>query len=164
MMAPRVMPPAQELRFTRSGQAASFWIAAAVMAMAAITLTVVAFHRPENPQLPHPAWTLAPLAAAAWLARTAARLTRHAYLILTPLGIEIFPFFRPAKGMQLVMWNELHDSETDAALTRLTLHRNPEKTSGIHLSLKPIRTDRRPLLARAVHKRLLQNSPDNTPT
>jgi hypothetical protein len=84
-------------------------------------------------------WALAPLAAAACLARTALRLTHHAYLILTPLGIEILQFFRPAAGMQRVMWNELRDSETDSALTRLTLHRNPEKTSGIHLSPKPIR-------------------------
>jgi hypothetical protein len=153
-MPARVKSPNQELRFTRSGQAAGFWIAAAVMAMAAITLTAVAFHRPANPELPHPAWALIPLAAAAWIARCAWHLTRHAYLILTPLGIEIFPFFRPAAGMRLVTWGEIHSSEADAALGRLTLHRDVEKTSGIHLSLKPIRADRRPLLVRAVRDRL----------
>jgi hypothetical protein len=158
MMASRVKSPEQELRFTRSGQAVVFWIAAAVTAMAAIILIAAAFHRSENPELPHPAWAAIPMAAASLSARIAWRLTRHAYLILTPLGIEIFPFFRPAADMQLVAWNELHESETNRAQTRLTLHHNPEKTSGIHLSLKPIRADRRPLLARAVRERLRQKT------
>jgi len=159
-MTARVQSPEKELRFTRSGQAVAFWIAAAVMTMAAIILFAVSFHRPENPQLPHPAWSLAPLAAAVILARTAWRLTRHAYLILTPLGIEIFPFFRPADGMRLVVWQEMHSSETNPSLTRLTLHHNPEKSAGIHLSLKPIRRDRRHLLAAAVERRLRRNAGD----
>ena len=50
---------------------------------------------------------MVPLALAAVVARVAVGLTRHAYLILTPLGIEIFPFFRPAEGMRLVMWQEV---------------------------------------------------------
>jgi len=160
-MAARVQSPEKELRFTRSGQAAAFWITAAVMTMAAIILIAVAFHRAENPDLPHPAWALAPLAAAILLARTAWRLTRHAYLILTPLGIEIFPFFRPAAGMQLVAWSELHSAEANASLTRLTLHHNPQKTSGIHLSLRPIRADRRHLLDRAIQQRLQQGNAVN---
>ncbi len=157
-MGARLQSPEKELRFTRSGQAAAFWIAAAVMATAAIILVAVSFHRVENPELPHPAWALVPAAAAVWLARTAFRLTRHAYLILTPLGIEIFPFFRPAAGMQLVAWQQLHDAETNDSLTLLTLHHNPEKSSGIHLSLRPIRADRRHLLAEAVQRRLRQDA------
>ncbi len=82
--------------------------------------------------------------------RLAINLTRHAYLILTPLGIEIFPFFRPAAGMTLVAWQEVAAAEVDAAITRLTLHYDAAKTSGIHLSLRPVRTDRRDLLAKAV--------------
>ena len=155
-MTATVQSPGKELRFTRSGQAVAFWMAAAVAAMAAIILFAVSFHRAENPALPHPAWALAPLAAAAGMARMAWRLTKHAYLILTPLGIEIFPFFRPAAGMQLVAWSEIADSETNASLTLLTLHHNAEKTSGIHLSLRPIRADRRHLLASAVRERLRQ--------
>ncbi len=81
-------------------------------------------------------------------------LTRHAYLILTPLGIEIFPFFKPADGMRLVMWQEVDHAEVDEKSTRLTLHHDAGKTSGIHLSLTPIRADRRTLLAKAVLGRL----------
>ena len=95
-----------------------------------------------------------PLAFAAFMVHTAARLTRHAYLILTPLGIEVFPFFRPANGMRLILWQEIHQAEVNEKTTRLTLHHDSGKTSGIHLSLTPIRADRRTLLAKAVIGRL----------
>ena len=78
--------------------------------------------------------------------------------MLTPLGIEIFPFFRPAAGMRLLAWQELREMDTDASLTRLTLHFNEEKTSGIHLSLRPIRIDRRQFLVEAVRRRLGQSA------
>jgi hypothetical protein len=75
-------------------------------------------------------------------------------LILTPLGIEVFPFFRPANGMRLVMWQEIHAAEVDGDLTLLTLHHNAERTSGVHLSLKPIPAEKLPLLVQALAGRL----------
>jgi len=160
-MAPRVLSPDQELRFTRAGQAVLFWVLAAVFSAAAVTLAATAIYRDINPQLPHPAWALAPLALALLAARLAVRLTRHAYLILTPLGIEIFPFFRPAAGMHLVVWQEMAAAEVNAATTVLTLHHDAARTSGIHLSLKPIRADRRALLAKAVIGRVGVSSSPN---
>ncbi len=153
-MADTIQSPEKELRFTRSGQAAAFWVLAAVFAAGAITLLATAIYRDINPRLPHPAWALLPLALAAMMVRIAIRLTRHAYLILTPLGIEIFPFFRPAEGMRLVTWQEVAAAEVNERVTLLTLHHDLEKSSGIHLSLKPIRVDRRSLLAKAVIGRL----------
>ncbi len=153
-MAGTIQSPEKELRFTRSGQAAVFWVLAAVLAAVAITLLATSIYRDINPLLPHPAWALLPSALAAVVGNFAIRLTRHAYLILTPLGIEIFPFFRPADGMRLVTWQEISDAEVDEHLKRLTLHHNAEKSSGIHLSLTPIRADRRSLLAKAVIGRL----------
>jgi hypothetical protein len=100
--------------------------------------------------LPHPVWALLPFGLALISARLAWRLTRHAYLILTPLGIEIFPFFRPESGMSLVTWQEINRAEVNRALTRLTLHYDAAKTSGIHLSLRPVRADRRDLLIKAL--------------
>lgn len=149
-MAAGVQSPEKELRFTRSGQAVLFWMASAVLTAVAVTLAATSIYRDVNPQLPHPAWALVPLGLAVVLARLAVNLTRHAYLILTPLGIEIFPFFRPAEGMRLVVWQEVDTAEVNAVTTLLTLHHDGEKTSGIHLSLKPIRADRRELLAKAV--------------
>ncbi len=149
-MAAKVQSPEKELRFTRSGQAGLFWVAAAVLTAAGITLLATAIYRDINPQLPHPAWALLPLALAAVTAGVAAGLTRHAYLILTPLGIEIFPFYKPAQGMRLVLWQEVDHAEVNPQNTRLTLHHDAAKTSGIHLSLGPVRRDRRGLLTKAV--------------
>jgi hypothetical protein len=81
-------------------------------------------------------------------------------LIFTPLGIEIFPFFRPASGMRLILWQEVSHAEVDEMLTRLTLHHDAAKTSGIHLSLAPIRRDRRSLLAKAVIGRVSLSAPN----
>ena len=153
-MAGRVQAPEKELRFTRAGQAVVFWVLGAVLTAVAVTVVATALYRDINPQLPHPLWALIPLVVAVLAVRLAAGLTRHAYLILTPLGIEIFPFFRPAAGMRLVVWQEIAAAEVNAATTVLTLHHDAAKTSGIHLSLKPIRADRRQLLATAVIGRI----------
>ena len=154
MMTAGAQSPDRELRFTRSGQAVPFWVASAVLAAAAITLAATSIYRNGNPQLPHPVWLLVPLALAGLAARLAVRLTRHAYLVLSSIGIEIYPFFRPAAGMRLVVWQEVAAAEVDARVTLLTLHHNAAKTSGIHLSLKPVRPDRRMLLAMAVIRRV----------
>ena len=153
-MPRQLKAPEKELRFTRAGQAPAFWIAAAVLASIALTLLASALYRTQNPQVPHPAWALIPLGLAFLTVRTALRLTRHAYLILTPLGIEVFPFFRPANGMRLVMWHEIHAAEVAGDLTLLTLHHNAERTSGVHLSLKPIPPAKLPLLLQALAGRL----------
>lgn len=153
-MPEKVQSPEKELRFTRSGQAVGFWIASAVMVASAVTILASSIYRYDVPKLPHPAWALLPLALAWLSARVAFRMTKHAYLIFTPLGVEIFPLFRPESSMRLVLWQEIQAAETDEALTRLTLHHDAEKTSGIHLSLSPIRKDRRVLLAKAISGRL----------
>lgn len=149
-MAAGIQSPEKELRFTRSGQAVLFWLATAVFGTAAITLLATSPYREINTLLPHPVWALVPFAGAVIAARLAWRLTRHSYLILTPLGIEIFPFFRPEAGMTLVSWHEVDSAELNSTRTRLTLHHDAAKTSGIHLSLRPIRADRRDLLIKAV--------------
>lgn len=153
-MAGKIQSPEKELRFTRSGQATMFWIVSAIAFAVAMTLLLTAIYRDVNPEVPHPAWAVLPLAVSWLSARLALRMTKHAYLILTPMGIEIFPLFKAETSMQMVMWSEIEGAETDGALTRLTLHHNAEKTSGIHLSLRPIRKDRRALLAKAISGRV----------
>ena len=156
-----VREPNKELRFTRSGQATGLWIAAAVLAAAALVIGASACFRSQNPALPHPAWCVLPALLAWLLTRLALRCTRHAYLILTPLGIEIFPFLRPAEGMQLVSWSEIHHAEVDANHRQLTLHFNTEESAGIVLSLAPVRRDRREWLARAVLGRAAARASEN---
>ena len=147
-----VAEPTKELRFTRAGQATGFWIAAAVAIMAGLVFFLLIPYRADNPQLPHPAWGLAPLALAAVLIRIAWHCTKHAYILFSPIGVEIFPFFRPATGMQVIPWAQIAAADIDDS--RLTLHFSAEKTGGIHLSLSPIATDRRELLVRAIRGRL----------
>ena len=143
-----VAEPHKELRFTRARQAVPFWIAAAMCLAATLALTVTGSLRHENPALPHPLWALLPASLAILLIRTALHCTRHAYLILSPLGVEIFPFFRPAKNMQLIPWAQIADAE--AGHHFITLHFDPDQRSGIHLSLSPVPENLRPLLARAI--------------
>jgi len=148
-----VAEPQKELRFTRSGQAVKFCVLGAVSCGAGVTLLATGYYRGINPALPHPAWAIPLFLLAGGAFCLATHLARHAYLILTPMGLEIFPFFRPSKGMQLVMWQEIKAAELDAGSTRLTLHFNAERTAGMHLSLRPIRRERRSLLAKAIRGR-----------
>lgn len=147
-----VAEPQKELRFTRAGQAVGFWIAAAVCIMAALVFFLLIPHREDNPSLPHPAWGFVPLGIAVLLVRVAWRCSKHAYILLSPIGVEVFPFFRPEAGMQVIPWAQITGAEIDDA--RLTLHFSAEKTAGIHLSLAPVAKDRRELLAKAIRGRL----------
>lgn len=157
-MKPSVQSPEKELRFTRSGQAVMFWLLAAVLAGCALTLGLTSFYRDINPELPHPAWILLPMGIAIFLLRLAVRMTRHAYLILTPMGVEIFPVWRPEQGMRLVLWQEIDAVEFDELMTHMTLHFDAAKTSGVHVTLRPIRASLREALAKAVRGRVGVNA------
>ena len=147
-----VAEPKKELRFTRAGQSVVFGIAAAVCVMAGLVFFRVAPYRAIDPTLPHPAWGWVPIGVAVLLAWLAVHCAKHAYLILSPIGVEIFPFFRPAANMQVIPWAQIAAADINAS--RLTLHFSAEKTSGIHLSLSPIAKDRRELLTKAIQGRL----------
>ena len=149
-----VVAPEKELRFTRARQAVPFWLLASILAASAITLLATATMRDTNPGLPHPVWAILPALSALLCGRFAWHLTRHAYLILSPLGVEIFPLFRPSRTMSVVSWQEIALAEASSDMNRLTLHHNPEKSSGVHLSLRPIPMELRRLLVHAVCRRI----------
>ncbi len=146
--------PEQELRFTRSAQAIPCLLGAAVLGAVAVTMIATSYYRDVNPDLPHPTLAFLPLVPAWLLGRLAFRMSHHAYLLLTPLGLEIFPLFRPQSGMRVVYWQEIDEVEIDEALTRLTLHFDAEKTGGVHVSLRPIPRARRELLKHALEQRM----------
>lgn len=156
MAAPKdVAEPHKELRFTRVGQAQAFMVIAAVSFAFCLLIALTSF-------MGHPSfrwWMPLPfLALALFLGRLSGRCARHAYLILTPLGVEIFPLFKPEDNLNLVYWTQIDDAEFDEELTTLKLHYNPEKTGGIILSLKPILTKKRPLLQKALLGRLAEKT------
>ena len=152
MAAPKdVAEPHKELRFTRAGQAQTFIIAAAVVFAFALLLAVTWL-------MGHPSFhwwmPLIPLALSILLTRFAARCARHAYIILTPLGVEIFPLLKPEKNLNLIYWNQIEGHHFDEDHDLLKLHFNAEETNGIILSLKPILEKKRPLLKTALEGRL----------
>ncbi|MEN8772304.1 MAG: hypothetical protein ABF379_03970 [Akkermansiaceae bacterium] len=154
MAAPKeVAEPHKELRFTRAGQAQGFIIIGAVSFAFSLLIGLTWF-------MGHPAFTwwmaLPFLILSVFLTKVSAHCARHAYIILTPLGVEIFPLIKPRDNLNLVYWTQISDAEFDEELTALKLHFNEDQSSGIILSLKPILTKKRPLLKKALEGRLAQ--------
>jgi hypothetical protein len=154
---PAPSTPFKELRFTRSRQAVTFVIAGVVFLCAAGALLLWWLQWVDRPRW---LWlaALVPLALAWGCLRAAVLMTRHAYLLLSAIGVEIFPLFRPSQNMQLVSWTEIEHAEVSADHRLLTLCL--AGGGKIFISLDPVKHTTRPLLARAVEgvmeKRALQ--------
>lgn len=138
----------KELRFTRSRQAVTFVIAGVVFLCLAGGLLALWSWGVNNPLSLW--WALLPLIAAWGCLRLAARLTRHAYLLLSPIGIEIFPFIRPAQNMQLFSWGEIQHAGVSDDGRLLTLTLAGYEDAKVIISLDPIKERTRPLLKKAV--------------
>jgi len=155
MAAPKsLVSPDKELRFTRAAQGRMYLVLASLLLVMAVGLVLLATQGTEfePPRLQGYAWTAAlPLVASWVMFRLAVRCIRHAYLIFTPLGLEIFPLFRPAKTMLLLLWNEIDSVECDDRLRQLSIHFNGEKSSGVIVSLAPILPAQRELLRTLVN-------------
>lgn len=152
-----VTEPGKELRFTRAGQAPPFYIIASLMFAAGIGLGIFSTQKwgMANPPLQNWWWLCIPvLLTGIWLFRIAMRCSRHAYLILTPLGVEIFPFFRARKNLQVIYWTEIAAAEFKE--NRLFLHFSEDKNSGVIASLYPIAAPQRHLLEKAINGRMAQ--------
>jgi hypothetical protein len=150
MAAPQIIAaPEKEVRFTRAAQGRLLLVLVAVMFSLSLGLWVLATQGTEfePPRLHGFGWVAAlPLMIGWFLARLAMRCIRHAYLIFTPLGLEIFPLFRPEKTMQLLLWSEIAELEYDARKDLLLLHFSAEKSAGVIVSLAPILPAQRALL------------------
>jgi hypothetical protein len=140
--------PFQELRFTRSRQAVTFSTAGAVFLAIFIWLGVLLWWRVSV--WTQWLWLLLPALAAAGCFRLAVHLTRHAFLLLSPIGIEIFPFFRPAQQMQLFSWGEIAHAEVTEGDRLLILTLAGYSDSKVIIGLDPIPKRTLPLLRRAV--------------
>jgi hypothetical protein len=104
----------------------------------------------EPATLHSPLWALVPLAPAAVSFWIAAHCLRHAFIILTPLGIELFPFWRPARNMQVIYWAEIETAVISPDLKIFTIKC---RGSEIMATLAPISSTGRLLLKRAIEGR-----------
>ena len=148
-----VAEPEKELRFTRAAQAPLFYAVAVLCFAASMAVFILSTQDwgMGGPMLDGWLWLCVPGLILTYLTlRMGLRCTRHAYIILSPLGVEIFPFIKPEKNLQIIYWSEVADAEFSPNAKRLIIHFNQEKKSGVVVTLNPIPVARRYLLEEAV--------------
>ncbi len=146
-----VAEPEKELRFTRAGQAPLFYMIAALTVCGGMALLILSTQNwgMDEPPLRHWRWLGIPdILVGFWFLRLGMRCTQHAYIILTPLAVEIFPFFNARKSLRVIYWSEVHDAEVVDG--KLMLHFSEQKESGVIASLQPVPPRQRQLLKTAV--------------
>lgn len=84
----------------------------------------------------------------------AVNCVRHAFIILTPLGIEVFPFWFPSKNLQVIYWTEIDNALVTEDMK--TLEIQCEGGAKVFVALAPITVDRLPYLKRAIEGRMDQ--------
>ncbi len=158
MASPRKLKsPDQELRFTRAAQGQFLFLLTALFITVSLGVLVLATQGTEfeAPRLEGMGWLAAiPLIVAIFCCQAAIHCTRHAYVLLTPLGVEIFPLWRPQQTMRWIFWAEIQDYELSSQRPLLLLHFNREKSSGVAISLSPLMPSQRELLVHALEQQL----------
>ncbi len=148
-----IAEPEKELRFTRAAQAPLFFAFSVLFFAATIAVLILSTQDwgMDDPILDGWWWLCLPgLLLCYWMVRLGLRCTRHAYIILSPLGVEIFPFFKAKDNLQVIYWSQVADAEFTPDAKNLVLHFTEEKKSGVVVSLKPIPQVRHHLLEEAV--------------
>ena len=153
-----ISEPHKEIRFTRGAQASFFAILAAVFGGSSVFLLIFSLNT-GGTSLTF-LWALAPAFISLIFFRLALRCVRHAYLIMTPIGIEIFPFFKPQDNLRVIYWSEIVRAEIDE-FNRLRICLSGNPPSGIIASLKPLLPRQRDLLAEAIDGRINQEPEKN---
>lgn len=146
-----IAEPEKELRFTRSRQAPLFFGLGVVAFAASLALFILSTQDwgMQAPLLDGWWWLCVPgMLLCYGMLRLGLRCTRNAYIILSPLGVEIFPFFKARENLQVIYWSQVADAEVKD--NKLLLHFSVEKKSGVIASLAPISHVRRLFLEKAV--------------
>lgn len=147
--APPRQAPGRELRFTRARQALPAALIGAVLAGFGLILGVnlVLVHGGEVWLVSgSAAGALASLLLGASLLHHARHCLRHPLLIVSPVGIEIFPLWRPEAHFRLLAWGEIAGMRLSSRALRVDLRGG----GGVVLSLRPLWPEQQKLLARAL--------------
>ncbi len=153
MTAPPESKGLQEIRFTRNAQAVPFFIAALGFlclgfALFALSWDIWVSLEPLLDKAWYGLLVLPFVAGAAWAGW---HLAKHAYMIFSPVGIELFPFFFPSKNMQVLYWNEVKEIglTKDDAMMEVTLL--GEHENKVFVTTAPLTRASRALLKRTIH-------------
>lgn len=147
--------PGKELRFTRSAQAVHFAAASVFCLCISFAWASLAFwpwHADGTPLLDSWWPAVGPLPLFLGFLWLALYCSSHAYLILSPVGIEIFPLWFPTENFRLVPWT--HVAAARAENGNLVIDFPPLGSGGgIVLSLSPLPSGQRELLWHAIERR-----------
>ncbi|MBP7950258.1 MAG: hypothetical protein KA004_11425 [Verrucomicrobiales bacterium] len=140
----------KEARFTRSRHAVGMALLA--VAFLAVSAGVFILHLQHLADPPGWGWALLPLPFAIVFFWLAWHHTRKPFLVLSRLGIEIYPVFVQEKDVHLVLWTEMECAEVTADAAWLVLTLAEPGDSRVFISLKPLLPSRRPIVAGALRR------------
>ena len=150
--SPKAERGSQEIRFTRNAQAVHFFVLALIFFCVGIALYCLSLDlwKTQEPLLKR-SWygvlTLPFIGLSVW---AGVHLAKHAYMIFSPIGVEIFPFFYPSKNMQVLYWQEVEDVAItpDGKMLEVTLLSEGENK--IFIATEPLRPKSRDLLGKTI--------------
>lgn len=153
-----VSEPDKEIRFTRSRQAIALLLVfsiSTVILIIGVTFSLL----PEpygNKELIRFWYILPPLIALSYFSlRLALHCIKHAYLIFTPMGLEILPLRHPEKNLNLIYWHQINTFDVNK--NAIVLHYNTQKTAGTVISLKPIHRKYHSFINKSLTRRVSKN-------
>ncbi len=140
----------RELRFTRNRMGAFLMAAGMMLGMAAVFFQIAGYAFAMN--MPIPVWLMQTvvIVAALLCLYLGYRCLRYAAIILTPLGIELMPFFRPRKTMRWYVWQQIQSAQLRGS--RLILNLSGNATA--YLPLFSMTQTNRAMLCHALDQRL----------
>lgn len=143
----------KEIRFTRNAQAVHFFGAALFFLCVGVTLYLVSLDVwtvSQEPLLDSHWWGLIALPFIIGSAAAGVHLAKHAYMIFSPIGIELFPFFFPSKNMEVLYWSEVAEVgfTDDDKLLEVTMVGEPERK--VFIATAPLNQASQALLQRTV--------------
>ena len=156
-----IKEPEKELRFTRSRQAITFVVAGfSSLCIIGFLWFKVYFNVLETAQtgsLVFPILiSIALLILGTLFFWVAIHCTQHAMIILSPLGLELFPFWFPVKNFRMLYWSEIDNAKISQNMKLLTIDCN--NGSKLFISLTPISFSHRQYLKVAIDGRLQAKS------
>lgn len=141
----------RELRFTRNRTGAVLMTEGFLLVVIASFLQLTG-HDTITPCLPAPLWIMeaGALFPAILCMYAGSRCLKYAAVIVTPLGVEILPFFHPRRNMQWHLWQQIRSAERKGC--RLTLRLADGTAAAINL--RPLKPASRGMLVHAIQQRI----------